>query len=201
MKWGNWIIGACCALFVTVAIIPTGMYGRGWDILSGPDAAAWVQAIGSVAAIVAGFLIVNRSATEARKLSIEEFDRTNRERAEMEVEALFIALVELHAHTDRFCSKTTDQSWIGPDIEKFRRDVIGVTGFLDKLNLAAFPSRQIAVTVVSARSVCTALLVHLDLLEQLLQHGRQPSVGTGSHLQAGALELLERVAKVAPSLR
>lgn len=51
MRWDSWIIAACCALFVAVVVIPAGVYDKGWDILSGPDAAAWVQAAGSIVAI------------------------------------------------------------------------------------------------------------------------------------------------------
>lgn len=43
MKWGNWLIGACCALFVAVIATPTGVYEGVWRLATGKDAAAWVQ--------------------------------------------------------------------------------------------------------------------------------------------------------------
>jgi hypothetical protein len=52
INWGNWLIGGCCALFIAVIVTPTGVYVGAWKLMCGRDAAAWVQAIGSIAAIL-----------------------------------------------------------------------------------------------------------------------------------------------------
>jgi hypothetical protein len=74
MKWGNWLIGACCALFVAVIVTPTGLYDGVWKLATGKDAAAWAQAIGSFLAVMAAIAVavweggrVRRVEREARR--------------------------------------------------------------------------------------------------------------------------------------
>ena len=57
MRGGSWLIWTCCTLYVAVVVIPTGLYVGIWRLATGEDAAAWVQAFGSIAAILGtGFL-------------------------------------------------------------------------------------------------------------------------------------------------
>jgi hypothetical protein len=51
MRWGNWLIGSCCAAYIIAALTPTGLYSGIWKLSSGKDAAAWVQAFGSLLAL------------------------------------------------------------------------------------------------------------------------------------------------------
>jgi hypothetical protein len=57
MKWGDLLIGACCALFVVVVLAPTGLWLGIGSLFGGRDAPAWVQAFGSIAAILLTGLI------------------------------------------------------------------------------------------------------------------------------------------------
>ncbi len=66
-RWGNLIIGACCALFVAVVLVPTQVYDKGWNILSGPNAAAWAQAVGSFVAVAAAIFIANSDSRKRKR--------------------------------------------------------------------------------------------------------------------------------------
>lgn len=57
MRWSKWLIGACLALDLVVVLTPTGFYVGAWTFVSGKDAPAWVQAVGSIAALVAAIMI------------------------------------------------------------------------------------------------------------------------------------------------
>jgi len=67
MKSLNWLIWICAALFVTVTLIPTLLYQTFWGLFTGREAAAWVQAIGSVAAIFGTGLLGVFQIREGRK--------------------------------------------------------------------------------------------------------------------------------------
>lgn len=49
-RW-NWLILACCTLFVGVMLVPTGAYVGVWRLASGPNAADWAQFVGGVLAV------------------------------------------------------------------------------------------------------------------------------------------------------
>jgi hypothetical protein len=66
MKWGNWLIAACCALFVAVILTPTGLYSCLGGLAAGKDAAAWAQAFGALAAIGAAVSLPRIDARLAR---------------------------------------------------------------------------------------------------------------------------------------
>jgi hypothetical protein len=76
MKWGNWLIGACCALFTAVVVVPTGIYEAASKMMTGEHAADWVQAIGSIAAIVGAWVLGNRQFAHDRRLEVERLART-----------------------------------------------------------------------------------------------------------------------------
>ncbi|MDR7117730.1 hypothetical protein [Caulobacter sp. BE254] len=57
MKWGNWLVGGCCTIFVLVIVTPTGVYEGISKLSAGKDAAAWVQAVGSIIAILAAVAV------------------------------------------------------------------------------------------------------------------------------------------------
>jgi hypothetical protein len=71
MRHYDLLIWLCCALFVGVVLAPTGLYVGIWKLMTDKDAAAWVQAIGSIVAIFssAGIAIYvdQRSAARLRK--------------------------------------------------------------------------------------------------------------------------------------
>lgn len=67
MKSLNWLIWFCAALFVAVALIPTLLYQTFWGLFTGRDAAAWVQAVGSIAAIFGTGLLGVFQIREGRK--------------------------------------------------------------------------------------------------------------------------------------
>jgi hypothetical protein len=81
MRRGDLLIWCCCALFVGVMLQPTGLYVGIWNLTTGKDAAAWVQAFGSVFAIFASVGIAihvdQRAAARLRRDRAKEiFDLT-----------------------------------------------------------------------------------------------------------------------------
>lgn len=98
MKWRNWLIGACCMLFVAVIVTPTGLYSAIGQIASGPDAPDWVQAVGSVAAIIGAWLLGTRQFAHERKLesdrrqqASEESHRRSAKRDRDAIDAMILA--------------------------------------------------------------------------------------------------------------
>jgi len=70
MRRGDLLILICCALFVGVMLAPTGLYVGIWKLVTGNEAAAWVQAFGSIIAIFASagiaIYVDQRSAARLR---------------------------------------------------------------------------------------------------------------------------------------
>ncbi len=71
MRRENLLIWSCCALFVGVTVTPTGVYTGMWKLAASKDAAAWVQAFGSIIAIFASAAIAiyvdQRAAARLRR--------------------------------------------------------------------------------------------------------------------------------------
>lgn len=67
MRALNWLIWVCASLLVAVALIPTLAYQAFWLLFTGKDAAAWVQAFGSIAAILGTGLLGVFQIREGRK--------------------------------------------------------------------------------------------------------------------------------------
>lgn len=67
MKWGNWLIGACCALFVAVIVTPTGVYEGVWKLAKGDNAADWAQFFGTMIALAVTFIAANIPIWAARR--------------------------------------------------------------------------------------------------------------------------------------
>ncbi len=67
MRALNWLIWVCAGLLIAVALIPTLTYQAFWLLFTGKDAAAWVQAFGSIAAILGTGLLGVFQIRENRK--------------------------------------------------------------------------------------------------------------------------------------
>lgn len=67
MRALNWLIWVCASILIAVALIPTLTYQAFWLLFTGKDAAAWVQAFGSIAAILGTGLLGVFQIRESRK--------------------------------------------------------------------------------------------------------------------------------------
>ncbi|KQZ33816.1 hypothetical protein [Caulobacter sp. Root1472] len=71
MRWGTSVIVVGCLLFVGVILIPTGVWPVVWSMIFGDKAADWVQAVGSIGAILAAWFLGQRQAAHERRLESE----------------------------------------------------------------------------------------------------------------------------------
>jgi hypothetical protein len=98
MRWGPPLILVCCLLYVSVILVPTGVYAAMWPVVFGDKAADWVQAFGSIAAILGAWLLGSRQARherhleeDRRKAVAEEERRRTEKRDRRAIDAMMFA--------------------------------------------------------------------------------------------------------------
>lgn len=171
MKWSNWLIGACCALFVAVIVTPTGVYEGVWKLATGKDAAAWVQAIGSIVAIFASVLGAWWLQDRQRRLDAAA-------KADAEMEALLIVAISAHRAVEFLQNRSKSGDW---DVLNAEVAAAALTAEIDaicSISLVNLPNRRarsklndLRVILVSARSLLS------DIKSQLANGRRPPAEG------------------------
>lgn len=173
MKWGNWLIGACCALFVVVIVTPTGVYEGVWKLATGKDAAAWVQAIGSVAAILAAVAIA------AYQNSREEWRRQQAIRTAMFIRnqaAMWISDLALTAV--RFVPETLENEKQIPALLEFgfpKHTFEEAVAAIEGLPLHEYEVPQVAVALTLLKTLVRGAEQRADLIVARLRQDEEIS--------------------------
>lgn len=105
MQLGNLLIAACCTLYVAVLLAPTGVYSGIWRLTNGKDAAAWVQAVGSVLAIFVAIAIAAWQNYQTRRDARE----TEKKRDVVKIEAAYAAIAEAASGASHIYHSCLDQ--------------------------------------------------------------------------------------------
>ena len=192
MKWGNWLIGACCALFVAVIVTPTGFYEGVWRLATGKDAAAWVQAYGSIGAIVtsvmAAWWLQNRE---------KRIDREAKDLAALET--LFVIAISTTTVIGQARKRSHNRGWTRKMVafteRKFEVEMESIRAF----DLSSLPTRLAKTKLTALRMAILASEASLGAVSDALDEEKTPSA-TGFDGPFGvALEARDTLATMVPS--
>lgn len=158
--------------------------------------AGWVQAVGSIAAIAAGFVVASRSSADARRLTNERFEEEQRRVGEMEIEALVLISIDVITAVRGYCILCEAGAWDHAQAARLRSIFEGDLGFIDRLNLAAFPDRDSAGLALALRGSIVTMISLIEVLKPLLDAGAQPPTTFGAAAKASAERMMASIASI-----
>jgi hypothetical protein len=170
VRWGNWLIGACCALFVAVIVTPTGVYEGVWKLATGKDAAAWVQAIGSILAIFAAIGVAAYQNAREEKRRVMATERAANVRMQAATWAAELALAAVG--TVPLVLREKDQRPVLAEFGFPRHTFDDAGETIDRLPLHEFEVPEVAVALVVLRTLVRGTSERAKHIQQRLKDGQ-----------------------------
>lgn len=163
-KWGwrDWAAMAWCGLLGAAALVAIGPgWGKAWPWLSdnSSNIASWVQAVGSIAAIVAGFRVARFSIEEQHSRQAAKEAEAERQRLRKQ----YILLGDRMAQAEAWTRSALDSSEHIVSLWKVQESgLVGVLRELNSLNADDFPDPLILFGI-------TRLKIDLNQIEFLFR--------------------------------
>ena len=192
MKWGNWLIGACCALFVAVIVTPTGVYEGVWKLTNGKDAAAWVQAVGSIVAIFTSVFGAYWLQDRQRRLDAAAA-------GEAELEALLVVAISAHRALEMLQQRCRNNSWTLNSQGLATALLAGEMDSIRSIRVPALPSRWARTKLNSLRVAVVSSNALLTDLHGPIAGGLAPPTDMFDSMVAMALDARNTVSEMVPS--
>jgi len=173
MKWGNWLIGSCCALFVAIIIVPTGAYPGIWQLMSGANAPAWAQFAGGLAAVAAAIWAAWKASDQATKTA--------------KLEA--VRLIELPIGIAYQITDLALECWnsMAANAPLRGQNIQGVMRLYEDYPFDRYPSAQMALTLANIHRVGSAYFGnYIAIVEKSVADS-----GSTERLSAPASDLIE----------
>lgn len=167
MTRSDWLMAALCAAWTTAWAAESGNLFFVAHALAQDSAPAWVQAIGSVAAIVAAVIVSNQTARRTRHIALEIQNREAASRIEVAIHIANQARTLVNMANDRV-SRHGEVTLGAGDFDSVR-------GAIDALPIADLRSGRLVTCMMTIRRLLGPIQKISEDYESVGGHGVEPT--------------------------